>query len=64
MSRIGVPTPLYLAGRPVSALDVVVAVVARAREVAQAQEGAPPAWTVLTVPPSWGSTVAASSPTP
>ncbi|MDK3255095.1 Hsp70 family protein [Blastococcus capsensis] len=54
MSRVGVPVPLLVAGHPVQAADIVAAVVAAIQSLAAAQEGRPPSWTVLTLPPSWG----------
>jgi hypothetical protein len=54
MARVGTPGPLYVDGRWIHPGDAVAAVVARVREVATAQEGCPPARTVLAVPPSWG----------
>ncbi|WP_346620881.1 Hsp70 family protein [Blastococcus montanus] len=55
MSRVGVPVPLLVAGRPVRAEDLVAAVVSVVQSLAQEQEGRRPSWTVLTVPPSWGA---------
>jgi molecular chaperone DnaK len=54
MARVGTPDRLYVDGRWIHPGDAVAAVVARVREVATAQEGCPPARTVLAVPPSWG----------
>jgi molecular chaperone DnaK len=55
LQRVGAPTPLVGAGRAFSAAAAVAAIVARAHELAARREGSPAAWTVLTVPPSWGS---------
>ncbi|WRL67238.1 Hsp70 family protein [Blastococcus brunescens] len=54
LSRVGVPIPLQVSGRPVHAPDVVASVVSAVQAIAEAREGRPPSWTVLTVPPSWG----------
>lgn len=54
LQRVGAPTPLVGAGRGLSAAAAVAAIAARAHEVAARSEGHPAAWTVLTVPPSWG----------
>jgi actin-like ATPase involved in cell morphogenesis len=45
---------MYVDSQPVPPADVVAALAAHASEQAAAREGAPPAWTVLTVPPTWG----------
>jgi molecular chaperone DnaK len=55
MARVGRPAPLYVSGRTIAAGEVVASIVGRIRELAEQQEGTPPAHTVLTVPPSWGS---------
>ncbi|CCH85518.1 Putative heat shock protein Hsp70 [Modestobacter italicus] len=54
LRQVGAPAPIYLDSQPVQPADVVAALAAGAAEQALAQEGRPPAWTVLTVPPTWG----------
>jgi molecular chaperone DnaK len=54
MARIGSPAPLYVGGHAIAAGDVAAAIVTRIRELATEEHGAPPAWTVVAVPPSWG----------
>jgi actin-like ATPase involved in cell morphogenesis len=54
MAGVGVPAPLYAGDRPVAAADVAAGAVQWVRELATARAGRPDAWTVVTVPPSWG----------
>ncbi|MBB3086327.1 Hsp70 family protein [Geodermatophilus sabuli] len=54
MARVGAPEPVYAGQRPVAAADLAAGAVQRVREAAARQEGRPDAWTVVTVPPSWG----------
>ncbi|HEX8581239.1 MAG TPA: Hsp70 family protein [Acidimicrobiales bacterium] len=54
LRQVGAPAPIYLDQQPVQPADVVAALAAGAAEQALAQEGRAPAWTVLTVPPTWG----------
>lgn len=53
LERVGAPTPLTGPGGSVRAADAVAAIVLRAHTLAASRQGAPAAWTVLTVPPSW-----------
>ncbi|GAB3307460.1 hypothetical protein GCM10027451_15690 [Geodermatophilus aquaeductus] len=53
LARVGAATPLYLGSRPVPAAAVLADVVRQVRTLAEAREGRPDAWTVVTVPPSW-----------
>ncbi|TFV54065.1 hypothetical protein E4P41_19945, partial [Geodermatophilus sp. DF01-2] len=53
VARVGDPVPVYAGDHPVPAAELVAAAVQRVRELAEAREGRPDSWTVLTVPPSW-----------
>jgi molecular chaperone DnaK len=55
LQRVGTATPLVGGGRAFPAATAVAAIATRAHELAAHREGAPAGWTVLTVPPSWGS---------
>ena len=55
MGRVGTPVPLYEAGCGRPAVDIAVDVVDAVRTAAEEQRGRAPAWTVVTVPPSWGA---------
>ncbi len=55
LARIGSPVPLYEGDQGRPAAEVAADLVADARAEAEAQLGRAPAWTVVTVPPSWGA---------
>lgn len=54
LRRVGSPTPMYVAGRPVDPASVVASLAVQVIGLATLDEGTTAAWTVLTVPPSWG----------
>jgi actin-like ATPase involved in cell morphogenesis len=54
LRRVGGAGPMYAGGRPVDPAGAVAELVRQAVERATDDAGEAPAWTVLTVPPSWG----------
>lgn len=55
VARLGSSTPLYEDGRGRSAAEVAGEIVAAACAAAEERLGRAPAWTVVAVPPSWGT---------
>lgn len=53
MARVGAPTPLRVGDRQMTAAELVAAIAACVRAVAEAHQGRRPTVTVLAVPPSW-----------
>ncbi|RBY88693.1 Hsp70 family protein [Blastococcus sp. TF02A-26] len=53
-SRLGRPTPVHAGERAVPPEDLLAGAVQAVRAVAAEREGRADAWTVVTVPPSWG----------
>lgn len=53
LRRVGGAVPMYPDGRPVDPADVVAELARQVARRAAPSDGPDPAWTVLTVPPSW-----------
>ncbi|WP_369135410.1 Hsp70 family protein [Modestobacter sp. I12A-02662] len=54
LDRVGSPVPLRAGPHALRPADLVAALAAGARQVAEERHGAPPSATVLTVPATWG----------